>query len=309
MKKILFVLIPFILLIGIVGIQDVDGVCMTDLDWPHALCPSDVASVPGPSTEDYKKNMQQYFEYKGAEWMMMKKTEMDNAIKNDILFEWINYDKEPDGMGRNYPNTNVWRYYHLHEDAPDIEWGKKFKRPHKQIELGILPSHVACKGTLILKNSDNSPACVSTLTYQKLAERGWGDKPFQDYFFETEGIEYHIRYKINDGSLTIYGMLLKPENNTLFLTGNFYHGNITIELPRSLIDSTSHHDKNNDEQYDMPFSVFITERKYASEGSSGFNVFNEIEVDYKELKTTSMNRTLSIPFTKDTEQIEIVGFK
>jgi len=47
--------------------------------------------------------------------------------------------------------------------------------PHKQIEFGLPPKAVLCDFSyvLVLKQSDNLPACVKSSTFQKLAERGW----------------------------------------------------------------------------------------------------------------------------------------
>ena len=47
--------------------------------------------------------------------------------------------------------------------------------PLQQLKLGILPDHVICYNDLILimKPSNDSPACVKPTTAQKLVERGW----------------------------------------------------------------------------------------------------------------------------------------
>ena len=87
-------MIPLILF-GIVGVQDIDGRCVPDLDWPNYLCGND-GGGPEYSNEEWKANMEKYYEYKGTEWMEMKKIEMDNAIKNDVLLEWTEYTPPPE---------------------------------------------------------------------------------------------------------------------------------------------------------------------------------------------------------------------
>ena len=48
--------------------------------------------------------------------------------------------------------------------------------PKFQVKEGRLAENVACKEGLVLmiKNSDGSPACVSSPTSSKLEMRGWG---------------------------------------------------------------------------------------------------------------------------------------
>jgi len=47
--------------------------------------------------------------------------------------------------------------------------------PKQQVKDGIAPEYIICKNDLqlIIKNSDNSPACVKPSSAQKLIERGW----------------------------------------------------------------------------------------------------------------------------------------
>ena len=48
--------------------------------------------------------------------------------------------------------------------------------PRAQIKSGIALNEISCKTgfELILKSSDNSPACVKELHVEKLIQRGWG---------------------------------------------------------------------------------------------------------------------------------------
>ncbi len=48
--------------------------------------------------------------------------------------------------------------------------------PRAQIKLGIATNEISCKTgfELILKSSDDSPACVKLSSVDKLIERGWG---------------------------------------------------------------------------------------------------------------------------------------
>jgi hypothetical protein len=48
--------------------------------------------------------------------METKKAEMVQAIKNGSLNEWVEYRSAPD----NFANNNVYFYYFLNDQAPDI---------------------------------------------------------------------------------------------------------------------------------------------------------------------------------------------
>jgi endonuclease YncB( thermonuclease family) len=54
-----------------------------------------------------------------------------------------------------------------------------FEKPLIQIMHGIVPEAVKCNEelVLVLKYSDESPACVKSSTADKLVERGWGTVP------------------------------------------------------------------------------------------------------------------------------------
>jgi hypothetical protein len=56
--------------------------------------------------------------------------------------------------------------------------------PLKQIKSGITIDEIQCKDGLVqvIKNSDNSPGCVTLQTKQKLIERGWAE-PLGDVVF------------------------------------------------------------------------------------------------------------------------------
>jgi hypothetical protein len=63
--------------------------------------------------------------------------------------------------------------------------------PKKQIENGVSADKVRCNTgfVLVVKLSDNSPACVKPQTAQKLVERGWGVLNEQTVWFEYVPIQ------------------------------------------------------------------------------------------------------------------------
>ena len=175
-----------------------------------------------------------------------------------------------------------------------------FQSPKKQIEQGQSFYHVKCNDDLILikKKSDGSPACVKSQTAQKLIERGWGlyvDIPttlqanetiqsesgtmnltntkFSVNYTITNAKILNIRYDMPSMSLFV---IIQPNNN----------GNLTITIPRALMDS-----KQIDHKTDFQFFVL-------SDGQ---------ESNFNEIKKTSTDRTLLIPFTQSTNKIEIIG--
>lgn len=86
--------------------------CAADYDWPEKPC----LDMPPYAKVDLKAAWQKYYEYKGHEWMNMKKAEMDKAIEDGRLKEWTEYRSASD----NFANYNVYFYYFVNDQAPDI---------------------------------------------------------------------------------------------------------------------------------------------------------------------------------------------
>jgi hypothetical protein len=86
--------------------------CGIDHDWPERPC----YDSGTPTEDELRKEWSRYYDYKGKEWMESKKAEMDRAIGNGVLKEWILTQSEPD----NYANYNVYYYYHLNGQAPSV---------------------------------------------------------------------------------------------------------------------------------------------------------------------------------------------
>ena len=86
--------------------------CGPNIDWPEAPC----FDVGSPSIEEQRQAWAKYYEFKGREWMEMKKAEMDMAIADGTLRDWVLYQGEPD----NSANRNVYHYYYLNDQAPAL---------------------------------------------------------------------------------------------------------------------------------------------------------------------------------------------
>jgi hypothetical protein len=95
------------------------GQCIRDDDWPEKPC----LDTPPYSKSDLKEVWQKYYDLKGKEWMEMKKAEMDQAIRDGTLKEWVEYHGDPN----NFANYNVYFYYYLNDQAPDA-YGNSFFR-------------------------------------------------------------------------------------------------------------------------------------------------------------------------------------
>ena len=86
--------------------------CNTNSDWPDAPC-FDMWPIP---KSEVKSAWEQYYNYKGTEWMEIKKSEMNYALDKGILHEWIYYGSR---FG-NQENYNVYFYYFINDEAPAI---------------------------------------------------------------------------------------------------------------------------------------------------------------------------------------------
>lgn len=82
--------------------------CIVNTDWPDAPCMDLI--VGGRYPQDQVDKWTEYYDYKGAQFMEAKKTELDKAVKEDRLMEWID---------ESIQNSNVWQYYYFSGQAPN----------------------------------------------------------------------------------------------------------------------------------------------------------------------------------------------
>jgi len=85
--------------------NDAFGWCTPNIDWPDQRCYGCPECYPG--LEQEKMDFAPYYDYKGSEWMESKKQEMNLAIQNDTLSEWI------DLISESQAHHNVHTYYFL----------------------------------------------------------------------------------------------------------------------------------------------------------------------------------------------------
>jgi predicted secreted protein with PEFG-CTERM motif len=101
---------------------------------------------------------------------------------------------------------------------------------------------------------------------------------------KVDGTDLSVKYSITNGKVLSIKADIQSKSLMVSIqtTGD---GVLTVTLPRSLINATSHDGK--DDQY--------------------FVLVDGQQVDFQETITTTTDRTLSIPFTDGTEEIEIIG--
>lgn len=98
-------------------------ICPENTDWPDA--PNRCDRRENYTRTELKNLYDEYYQYKGAEWMEMKKTEMDSVIASGLgrgdsnqLWYWLGHtQKEPP-----FENINVYLYYSLNGQAPHVGW-------------------------------------------------------------------------------------------------------------------------------------------------------------------------------------------
>ncbi|MGI0056745.1 MAG: hypothetical protein ACREAK_05150, partial [Nitrosarchaeum sp.] len=77
-------------------------------EWPAA------PYCPGGCQLDYlKQKWAEYYDYKGEQWMEMKKKEMFDAYNNGTIEKWLQ-------TGSPTQNSNVHFYYYLRGEIPDL---------------------------------------------------------------------------------------------------------------------------------------------------------------------------------------------
>jgi hypothetical protein len=125
--KLLIILFVFSLLSPTLMFHQVFGKCIDNPDWPSAPCypPTDI------SIRKLRVDWNGYYDYKGKEWMEMKKIEIQYAIKNGTLENWI---KE----GPPLAHSNVHYYFYINGEIPDID-GRYIYEKYEQQDWLTLP--------------------------------------------------------------------------------------------------------------------------------------------------------------------------
>src|SRR3989454_10353257 len=119
----------------------------------------------------------------------------------------------------------------------------------------------------------------ATTTFQFAGSGGGGSQPIK-----VVGTDFSVTYSITNGK--VLGIKADIQSKSLIVSiQTFGDGVLTITLPRGLIEAKS------DNQTDNKFFV-LTDLQ---------------EADFQETNTASTDRTLSIPFSDGTSEIEIIG--
>lgn len=89
-----------------------------------------------------------------------KRAEMDMAIQNGTLREWVETQSSPD----NFANHNVWQYYYLNEEAPNAYGQQPTPEQLQECrELRITPDK--CSEQMILQ--------ARYLQHEEIKRIGW----------------------------------------------------------------------------------------------------------------------------------------
>lgn len=163
--------------------------------------------------------------------------------------------------------------------------------PLKQFKSGIAANDVKCREDLMLviKTTDGSPACVKPLTYNKLALQGWAKlQGVTTTTYVTVGNStYDIPYIMRGWTNKLLYITANTTQNTLtvFVESTAQKGEVTLTIPRELLDSKS---------------------AYSNQNTKFVILVDKQEVKYTE--TTSItSRTLTIPFDFGAKEIEIIA--
>ena len=168
--------------------------------------------------------------------------------------------------------------------------------PLKQFKSGTDPYFVICNQNLqlVIKSSDNSPACVRPSSIERLLKQGWVNAYDNNGKYlpmvlpnmvKVQNTNFTINYDIT-GNNKLLDAHSDVNSKTLILSlKTMSNGTLTVVLPRTLIDSRIA------EQQDDKFFVLMDGQ----------------ETDYTEIKTTNATRTLNIHFMQGIATIEIIG--
>ncbi len=174
LKTFFYGVICLVFFLTIIEVNDSSAECKFDKDWPARPCYDD---GEGGTLIQKLDAWNDYYSFKGKNWLESKRIEMEKAIAKNRLVEWIEEGKLPSEIyEQNNPNQNVWYYYYINGLAPyPKENINQFDSPKQQLKKGVSPNNVICNEglELIFKFSGNSPACIKPSSFPALAQRGW----------------------------------------------------------------------------------------------------------------------------------------
>jgi hypothetical protein len=152
--------------------------------------------------------------------------------------------------------------------------------PLKQFKSGISAADVKCKSDflLVIKSKDNHPACTTPTTALHLLEIRWGHiaSPF------NTNVDL-LNSKISGGTITGYHYDFQSKS-LIIKTQTISNGSITVTIPRKVLDAKA---GNQDDHF--------------------YVLMNGQEINFTETRTTNSTRTLTIPFSMGTSEIEIIA--
>ena len=114
LKKKMKTRIPIIVIVVlsmIIIIPEAFASCIVNEDWPGAPCLDTIGN--GWYDQDEVDQWSNYYSYKGADFMEKKFFQLDTAIAEDRLEQWVNESQV---------NQNVYEYYFFSGRAPNIGW-------------------------------------------------------------------------------------------------------------------------------------------------------------------------------------------
>jgi hypothetical protein len=332
--RLIWAVIPLVLIvsvIGIVGMQEADALCVQNEDLPHTPC----LDEPIGHWSEYIS--QEPFELQkgvkeasfGAIPIHFRIFDIEDSrcpsdvqcvwegqvtVTMNVVVNWEdlgNYDislnDSLDGSTIQLDQYSlellkVEPYPASTESIPEWDYVatmqfslKEIQSPKKQLELGIALTDIICKEELqLIFTPNNSPACVTSQTAEKLIQRGW-NKSISNVALDQsidiscttkldqENRTYSVRYDINNAEII---NVEKTGPYLTFLISPTDDGFMSVELPRGLTDALKGHDLQDD--------IF-------------FVLINGVEIEYAELKTTNDFRLLQFDFEHTTNKIDIIG--
>ncbi|MDE1813835.1 MAG: hypothetical protein KGH87_00875 [Thaumarchaeota archaeon] len=152
---------------------------------------------------------------------------------------------------------------------------------------------------LVIKSSNDSPACVTPQTAQKLIERKWA----VEYLHQTQAVtpfdnwltmdvryangtysKFGINYTITSGNKLLEARQDALVQDLVLSLQAKNNGTLIVTIPRVLLDVKM---KGQDSQF-----IILEDGQ---------------EIDFKQIRTTITDRTLSITFQNDTSKIDIIA--
>jgi len=207
--------------------NDVFGWCVPGTDWSDKPCYGCPYCYPG--LEQEKLDWAPYYDFKGKEFMELKKQEMNLAIQNDTLSDWIELTSETQA------HHNVYKYYFLQGEV--LRDGMTFSESIEYNKVWNAKSDIHAGPAIVISVTPEAPRLESESLNKK-----WGEL-YLEYQLLKESLY------TDSTNMTTIERMAEIDDETMLIAAFLSEREFTIDIPEMSIRNVTFDDSDYSEPY------------------------------------------------------------